>query len=156
MAFACSVWRLVLLQEEDAKKILILQGTKVSQTVKDVLLDINKLKKKDATKFTRKNEVRPFETGGETALQHFCERSDSSLFCLGQHSKKRPNNLVIGRMFNFQLLDMLELGVTSHTPITHFPGQMKLVSDTKVWDYHALHVSKVVRVDDVMCKHFSW
>ncbi len=120
------------MQEEDTKKILILQGNKVSQVVKDVLLDVNKLKKNDAVKFSRKNEVRPFEPGGETGLQFFCERSDCSLFCLGQHSKKRPHNIVLGRLFNAQVLDMLELGILQHIPITGFPSHAKVTSGNKV------------------------
>jgi len=93
-----------------------------------VLLDVNKLRKQDSVKFSRKNEVRPFEPGGESALQFFCERSDCPLFVLGQHSKKRPHNLVLGRLFNFQLLDMLELGIRSHTPLTALPGAAKVAA----------------------------
>lgn len=100
------------MQEEDAKNILILQGTKVSQVVKDVLLDINKLKKLESVRYSRPNEVRPFEAGGEASLQFFCQRSDCALFCLGQHSKKRPHNLVLGRLFDNQVRPFLELADT--------------------------------------------
>jgi ribosome production factor 2 len=121
-----------LLQEEDAKNILILQGTKVSQVVKDVLLDINKLKKLESVRYTRANEVRPFEAGGEASLQFFCQRSDCTLFCLGQHSKKRPHNLVLGRMFDNQVLDMLEFGVVKHTPITQCSGSSAVAMGNQV------------------------
>ena len=55
----------------------------------------------DALKYTRKNaEVRPFETGGEGALEHFSRKTDAALFALGSSSKKRPHNLVLGRFYD--------------------------------------------------------
>jgi len=44
----------------------------------------------------------------------------SSLFVIGSHTKKRPNNLIFGRMFNHQLLDMFELGVTAFKGLGSF------------------------------------
>ena len=32
-------------------------------------------------------------------------------FLFGSNSKKRPNNVVIGRLYEHQLLDMVELGI---------------------------------------------
>jgi ribosome production factor 2 len=109
-----------------------MQGNKVSQVVKDVLLDILKLKKGQAYKMTRKNEVWPFEAGHDTTLQFYCQRSDCALFCLGNHNKKRPHNLVLGRVFNAQLLDMVEFGITKHIPITSFPSTTHIQVGTKV------------------------
>ncbi len=55
----------------------------------------------DAVKYTRKNaEVRPFEVGGEGALEHFSRKTDATTFALGSSSKKRPHNLVLGRFFD--------------------------------------------------------
>ena len=55
----------------------------------------------DALKYTRKNaEVRPFEAGGEGALEHFSRKTDAALFALGSSSKKRPHNLVLGRFYD--------------------------------------------------------
>ncbi|GLC50860.1 hypothetical protein PLESTB_000439900 [Pleodorina starrii] len=42
------------------------------------------------------------------------------MFVLGSHSKKRPHNIVIGRMFDFQLYDALELGVEEYKAIRDF------------------------------------
>jgi ribosome production factor 2 len=119
-------------QVEDGKRILLLQGNKTSQTGKDVLADLFKLKKGEAAKLSRKNDIWPFEPGNEVSLQFFCERADCALFCLANHNKKRPHNLVLGRMFNAQLLDMLELGVTQHVPIATFAGAAHVQAGAKV------------------------
>lgn len=39
---------------------------------------------------------------------------------VASHSKKRPNNLVMGRFFNYQILDMIELGVLDYKSIDSF------------------------------------
>ena len=36
---------------------------------------------------------------------------DCSLFAVGSHQKKRPDNLVLGRIFDGHILDMFEFAV---------------------------------------------
>ena len=44
----------------------------------------------ESIKFTRRNEnVKPFEPGGESSLEFYCQKSQCGLFALGSHSKKR-------------------------------------------------------------------
>ena len=43
--------------------------------------------------------------------EKLCAKADASLFAFGSHSKKRPSNLLLGRLFDGHLLDMFELGV---------------------------------------------
>lgn len=43
-----------------------------------------------------------------------CNKYDCSLFVTGMHSKKRPNNLVIGRLHDHEILDMHELGIEKY------------------------------------------
>jgi Brix domain len=142
-------------QVEDAKRILILQGNKVSQVVKDVLGDIWKLKHGQAARLSRKNDIWPFEPGHETSLQFFCERSDCGLFCLGNHNKKRPNNLVLGRMFSAQLLDMIELGVTRHVPVGQHPGASLVQAGVKVRGHAACCDSSALDAEGCSCPCLS-
>jgi ribosome production factor 2 len=44
-------------------------------------------------------------------------RQDCSLFIVGTHQKKRPDNLIIGRLFADHLLDMFEFGVSNYKGI---------------------------------------
>ncbi|XP_027896948.1 ribosome production factor 2 homolog isoform X2 [Xiphophorus couchianus] len=58
---------------------------------------------------SKKNITRPFEDS--TSLEFFSKKSDCSLFLFGSHNKKRPHNFIFGRMFDFHVLDMFELGI---------------------------------------------
>ena len=99
-------------QVETLKKALLLHSGKTSGVLKALLADLSALKAGEALKLSRKNAgVRPFEGGGEASLEFLARKADCSLFALASHSKKRPHNLVLGRMFDFRLLDMVEFGV---------------------------------------------
>ena len=77
----------------------------------------------DSVKFARKNdEVKPFEPGGETPLERHGDKANCSLFAVGSHTKKRPDNLVLGRLYDFRLYDMVEFGVHNYRSIQAFGG----------------------------------
>ena len=61
--------------------------------------------------YSRKHDIHPFD--GRTELETMCKKTDAPLFMFGSHSKKRPDNLVIGRTYEHKVLDMVELGITS-------------------------------------------
>ncbi|KAL6001413.1 hypothetical protein ACLOJK_007147 [Asimina triloba] len=112
---------------ENVKKTLILQGTKTSGVLNSVLTEIYHLKKGGAIKYSRKNEnIRPFEVGGETSLEFFSLKTDCSLFVFGSHSKKRPNNLVLGRTYDHHVYDLVEVGVENFKPMESFSYDKKL------------------------------
>ncbi|XP_061479610.1 ribosome production factor 2 homolog isoform X1 [Rhineura floridana] len=94
---------------ENTKNAMLIKGGNASSTVTEVLKDIYALKKPFAVLYKKKNITRPFEN--QTSLEFFSKKSDCSLFLFGSHNKKRPNNLIIGRMYDYQVLDMVELGI---------------------------------------------
>uniref|UniRef100_U3K8F1 Ribosome production factor 2 homolog n=1 Tax=Ficedula albicollis TaxID=59894 RepID=U3K8F1_FICAL len=94
---------------ENTKNAMLIKGGNANLTVTEVLKDIYAVKKPFAVLYKKKNITRPFED--QTSLEFFSKKSDCSLFLFGSHNKKRPNNLVIGRMFDYHVLDMVELGV---------------------------------------------
>jgi ribosome production factor 2 len=90
--------------------------------------DLATLKKPDCEFFSKKNEIRPFED--ITPLELMAKKQDASLFAVGSHSKKRPDNLVLGRHFDGHLLDMFELGVKSYKALSDFRNE-KVSSGSK-------------------------
>lgn len=103
---------------ENPRSTLVLRGQKSSQLVNSALTDLFMLKKPNAKHFTRHNAVHPFEDA--TPLEFLCQKNDASLFAFGTHSKKRPHNLVLGRMFDHRILDMVEFGVDNFKSMAEF------------------------------------
>uniref|UniRef100_A0AAQ4QZH2 Ribosome production factor 2 homolog n=1 Tax=Gasterosteus aculeatus aculeatus TaxID=481459 RepID=A0AAQ4QZH2_GASAC len=133
---------------EDVKTAMIMKGGNSSLTVTQALKDIYALKKPNAVLFKKKNITRPFEDStslvsapegppppinpllilNPTVLSYanprsldqefFSKKSDCSLFLFGSHSKKRPNNLIFGRLFDFHVLDMIELGIEKYISLS--------------------------------------
>jgi len=103
---------------ENVKSAMFVKGPKTSEVVNKVLHDLFMLKKPDAVMLKKHNRKRPFED--ESEVNFLSEKNDCSLFAFGTHSKKRPHNLIIGRCFDNQVMDMVELGITDFTPIISF------------------------------------
>ena len=87
---------------EYVKRLLLLYGHKTSQTVKDVMVELKHLRDRaECRHLTRKNDnILPFENGGETSLEFLCNKQDCGAFVVGSSTKKRPNNLIFGRVYD--------------------------------------------------------
>ncbi|KFD57021.1 hypothetical protein M513_02278 [Trichuris suis] len=109
--------RLPKLVEND-KSTIFIRGSKTSRSLEQCFDNLVQLKKPNAVRLQRKNQFLPFID--ETPFEKFSEKYDASLFCFISSSKKRPNNLVLGRMFNFNVLDMFEFGVENFASIYDF------------------------------------
>lgn len=113
---------------ETAKNTLFLEGRKCSGDIRSALRDLYDLKKPLAKSLSRANDMTPFED--DVKLQNLIVRNECSLFVFGSSSKKRPNNLVLGRLFEHELLDMVELGVSSYKGLNDFKND-KIASHCK-------------------------
>lgn len=82
-------------------------GATGNKFLHDAMVDLMALKKPAAKKFSKKNEIRPFEDA--SGLEFFSEKNDTSLMVMSTHNKKRPNTLVFTRFFNYKVYDMVEL-----------------------------------------------
>lgn len=51
------------------------------------------------------------------------QKNDCQLFMFGSTSKKRPNNLVLGRLYENELLDMVELGINKFKSLHDFHNE---------------------------------
>lgn len=103
---------------EHTKKTFFVKGKKQGELGSTILKDIHKLKRPDAVILSQKNDILPFDDA--TFFERHGQKRDANLFWFASHNKKRPNNLVIGRLYNYQLLDMMELGVEKYTSLEEF------------------------------------
>ncbi|GBG33863.1 Ribosome production factor 2-like [Hondaea fermentalgiana] len=107
------------------KKCLLVRGSKVGPYGLELLRDLRRLRGADnTTLFSRKNDVLPFED--ETRMEFLCGKNDCGVFALATHSKKRPNNVVLGRIYDNQTLDMVEIGVTGYQSFEEVLKRTKL------------------------------
>lgn len=95
---------------ENDKRTLFLRGGNTSELLTKVMKVLYQFKKQTGIQFHQKNMLRPFED--PSSLEFFSSKNDTSLFIFGSHNKKRPHNLTFGRLFNYNMLDMFELGIT--------------------------------------------
>ncbi|RKP16700.1 Brix domain-containing protein 1, partial [Rozella allomycis CSF55] len=104
---------------ENPKSVLVMKGHRTSQIVIQALNNIQyALKKPFGIHFSRKNDIKPFES--ETPLEFLCEKNDTSLFAIGYHTKKHPNTITMGRLFDHHILDMVELSIEQFKTLEDF------------------------------------
>mmetsp|Transcript_15525 Transcript_15525/g.46369 ORF Transcript_15525/g.46369 Transcript_15525/m.46369 type:complete len:298 (+) Transcript_15525:220-1113(+) len=95
---------------ENPKKLLCLRGAKTSEPGTLALKTLAALASPySKTLSRRRDDLRPFDDA--TPVEALAARQDCSLFAVASHSKKRPHNLVLGRLHDGRLLDMFEFGV---------------------------------------------
>lgn len=100
-------------QNENPKTTLFVTGQRASQILKLAVADLANLKRPFCERFTKKNDIHPFEDA--SSLEFFSLKNDTSLLALSLHSKKRPHCLTIARTFHHKILDMLELYIDPET-----------------------------------------
>ncbi|RDW84336.1 brix-domain-containing protein [Coleophoma cylindrospora] len=98
---------------ENPKTALFLRGTSCSQITQNALTDLYQLRIPLAKKFTKKNEIHPFED--PSSLEFFSEKNDAGLLVFGSSNKKRPHAITLARCFGHKILDMLELNLDADT-----------------------------------------
>lgn len=98
---------------ENPRTTLFLKYTSTSEVLNLVMTDLHALKRPLAIKFNKKNDIHPFED--PSSLEFFSEKNDASVMVFASHSKKRPHCLTMVRMFDWKVLDMLELLVDPET-----------------------------------------
>ena len=107
---------------EGAKKTLLLKGIKCSNAMGNLLKDMRAMQAPNAKLLTKKNAIVAFDTEGQHPLEFLTTKNDCNLFALASTNKKRPNNLVLGRTFDHQVLDMVEVGILRFKSIHDYGG----------------------------------
>jgi len=110
---------------EGAKRTLLLKGIKCSQAMGNLLKEMRAMQAPNAKMLSKKNQIVAFDDiGGQRSLEFLTTKNDSALFALASTNKKRPNNLVMGRTFDNQILDMVELGILRYKSIKDYGGSV--------------------------------
>lgn len=108
---------------ENQKRTLFLRNSSTSQKCMQAITDLNHLKKPEAVLYSKsRQDILPFED--PVPIEKMCHKIDASLFTLARHSKKKPNSLVCGRLFDGSVLDMFEFMVEDITPLSKFLGTL--------------------------------
>ncbi|KTW29344.1 hypothetical protein T552_01299 [Pneumocystis carinii B80] len=107
--------------EESGRTFLFLRGSSTNKVVQTALLDLYLLKKPNAIKFSRKNQIYPFEN--TSSLNFLSEKNDASFLVVGSCGKRRQNTLIFVRMFDYQVLDMLELRIEAAVSMIEFKNE---------------------------------
>ncbi|KAI9204972.1 Brix domain-containing protein [Polychytrium aggregatum] len=105
---------------EDVKSAVFIRGSTTNEITNIALHELLALKKPHGVMFSRKNDIHPFDDPQK--IEFFAQKNDASLFVIGAHTKKRPHNLTLVRTFNYQVLDMIELGLQGFEPMFEIPG----------------------------------
>ncbi len=96
--------------KEGPRQTLFLKR-KSSQNLTNLTLFLHSLKKDFSKRLTKKNDYHPFED--TKSLLFHCEQSICSNFVFCNHSKKRPNSITFGRVYDSQILEMFEFKIKS-------------------------------------------
>jgi len=55
-----------------------------------------------------------------TPVERLCYLRDCPLVAIANHTKKRPNDFTIGRLYNYHMLDLVQFEVSNYAPLSSF------------------------------------
>ena len=105
---------------EPGKVAMIIRGVKTNPLIKEFLQDISAIKKPFCKLLMKRNDIVPFEPTGISSFEFLSQKNECSLFLFGQTLKKRKNSIVFGRLFTYQVTDMVEMSIEHYEPIMNF------------------------------------
>ena len=106
--------------QHDPKHTVFMKGSHCSQIWSNAMKELHKMRDPDISKTLLSvcHDVLPFEDASyieKTAYKH-----DAGIVVCGTHNKKRPNNMIICRLYDMKILDMLEFGVEEWKTMQEF------------------------------------
>ena len=117
---------------ENTKSLLCIKGNKTSEIITECLNDFALLHKPYSKQLLKHNNIQPFNDS--SSLEFLGKKNDSSLIVFGQHTKKKPHTVILSRLFDYTIFDMIELQIdTSHyISINEFSQLKKRVATVRI------------------------
>ena len=94
---------------EDVKSCLFLKSSNASEISNFALKEFFFLKKPNSIMFSKKNNVNAWED--PRPLDFYSERTQASFIAISSSTKKRPHALTFARMYDHQVLDMVQVEI---------------------------------------------
>eukprot|EP00977_Amphora_coffeiformis_P007075 scaffold1536_cov166-Amphora_coffeaeformis.AAC.9 len=110
--------------KESSKNALLLKGVSCSAAMTSVLQELRAMQAPNVKLLSKKNKLVPFDTDGQQSLEFLSTKNDCALFAVASSNKKRPANLVLGRTFDHQILDLAELSILRFKSMKDYGGQV--------------------------------
>lgn len=88
------------------------------------------MRKEFSKKLNQKNEINSVFINKQD-VEYFCEKNNTSLFTYTSDMKKKEMNLVMGCLFNKQILDAFEFEVINFIPMEYFKETVVINSQMK-------------------------
>nr|CCA17901.1 conserved hypothetical protein [Albugo laibachii Nc14] len=114
---------------ENTKNVLLLRGKKTSATITQLLRDLRMINSLHSKLLNKRNDFHAFDN--ESHIEFLTQKNDTSLFLVGSHTKKRPQNCVLGRTFDGHVLDMMELEISNYKAMATFSSDRKKAVGSK-------------------------
>lgn len=96
------------------KLSIVTKGNKSSPVISSCLQALHKFRVPNSMLLSKKHEnLFPFDNSEDAAK--FFDSKDASLMIIGSNSKKRPNNLIFGRLFDGNFLDLAEFKLDNYS-----------------------------------------
>ncbi len=97
-----------------------MKGRKSSELLNTLLRELHAMRGSAMSQLLlkRSHDLAPMDDS--SLVERILSKYDCSLFAVGNHQKKRPNNLVFGRTFDGHILDMFEFTVENYRGVTNF------------------------------------
>ena len=97
--------------QHDPKHTVFMKGNNCSHLWVNTMKELHKMRDPELSKtlLQKPNNILPFEDA--SYLEKVAYKHDAGFVVWGTHNKKRPNNLIISRLYDMKILDMIEIGI---------------------------------------------
>ena len=115
---------------EEPKQCLFINTQNSTELMRMVLNEFYLMRKDYSKKLTKKEEIVNVIENRDS-IEFLCKKNNTTFFALSSHNKKHPNNITLGCLFDFHLLDYFDFEVTNFLPMSYFKTDTVINSDLK-------------------------